>query len=92
MGLTKRKDGKIMATCQDCKKEMKRAKSCNKPQYVILDGISFWRDVSYYDHNKHCHDCNIVNEPGNLHHLGCDVERCPKCGGQLISCDCEKEF
>jgi len=33
-----------------------------------------------------CHDCGC--EEGQLHKLGCDMERCPFCGHQLISCDC----
>jgi len=33
-----------------------------------------------------CHDCNC--KEGELHMLGCDMERCPFCGHQLISCDC----
>jgi len=33
-----------------------------------------------------CHDCDI--EEGQLHKLGCDMERCPNCLGQLISCGC----
>lgn len=33
-----------------------------------------------------CHDCNVV--AGQLHHLGCDMEQCPNCGNQLLTCGC----
>jgi hypothetical protein len=36
---------------------------------------------------KNCHDCDV--KPGELHKPGCDVERCPWCGHQIISCYCE---
>lgn len=35
---------------------------------------------------RRCRDCNVA--PGGFHHPGCDKERCPKCGGQLIGCGC----
>lgn len=37
-----------------------------------------------------CHDCGV--KEGQLHKLGCDMEQCPKCDGQLISCGCFPNF
>lgn len=76
-----------MAICQDCGKEMLEVESCVYPE-LKLGNTTVLRDTSYYDSNSRCHDCGIVNKPGNIHHLGCDMERCPICGGQLISCGC----
>ena len=38
-----------------------------------------WRD-------RYCHDCGV--EIGQYHHVNCDVEECPICHLQFISCDC----
>jgi len=35
---------------------------------------------------SNCHDCKA--KVGEHHGSGCDTEQCPKCGGQLIGCDC----
>jgi hypothetical protein len=37
-----------------------------------------------------CGDCGA--KEGQLHRLGCDMERCLSCGGQLISCDCSTDW
>ena len=34
-----------------------------------------------------CGDCAV--KEGQIHELGCDMERCPFCGRQLISCGCD---
>jgi len=34
-----------------------------------------------------CHDCAAIK--GEFHGPGCDVERCPSCGGQIFGCDCD---
>jgi len=78
-----------MAKCKDCGNEMTIAISCY-PRYIIIDNEVFNRNTEYFDVNEKCHDCGIKNEKGNVHHYGCDIERCPKCDGQLISCGCKK--
>lgn len=71
--------------CKYCNQEMNVAESCTFP-FECIGGEVFDR-VTFHDDNKRCHDCGIVNG-GNLHHPGCDVEECAKCGGQAIGCNC----
>lgn len=76
-----------MAICEHCDQEMNTADSCTLRE-VEIDGLVYQRNHRFFDSYKRCHDCGIVNKPGHYHHLGCDVERCPVCSGQFLSCGC----
>lgn len=64
-----------------------QTKTCNM-NMVKIKSKWYKRNTTYFDVNERCHDCGIENKIGNIHHWGCDMERCPKCNGQLISCGC----
>lgn len=36
-----------------------------------------------------CGDCDV--RKGQLHVVGCDIEECPACGTQAISCGCRDD-
>ena len=80
----------VMATCLDCDREMLTAPSC-VVSTLHLAGVPFpllpyGRDGTAAPGGGRCGDCGV--EPGGFHHLGCDLQRCPRCRRQLLSCGC----
>lgn len=53
---------------------------------VKSSALSFVPKIGIDVERQKCHDCGALE--GQLHESGCDMERCPFCGGQLISCGC----
>ncbi len=82
-----------MAICMSCHKEMMDAsvmtceeKTIKYPDGQVLQAIPYNPKKLHMPDWYRCPDCNVV--PGATHHYNCDQAHCPKCGGQLISCDC----
>lgn len=70
-----------MAICKACGQEMNGHVACTLPDFNGRARIPYAAKS-----RRNCHDC--ATPPGGLHHPGCDLEVCPDCGGQSISCDC----
>ena len=83
-----------MAKCTVCGQEMLLASGCSIPT-IFIDGRKYQRvrvgdPGDFYqggDANIGCTDCGA--QMGNYHHWGCDCERCPRCGLQLLTCRCK---
>jgi hypothetical protein len=74
----------------DCNQEMLTAASCSIT-VVHRKGVPFpvnryGTEVRWGKPKGRCHDCGV--SPGGVHHLGCDVAECPRCGGQMLACGC----
>ena len=84
----------VMNKCSDCEQEM-NVDTCTS-NVLVLAKKNGWiisrheRSTFHFDEpSGRCGDCGIKH--GGAHHFGCDVERCPICGCQLISCECFEE-
>ncbi len=48
--------------------------------------LQFYGEVFVNNECRYCGDCAATY--GEYHALGCDCELCPKCGKQIVSCEC----
>ena len=78
-----------MRACEDCGRVFGLGVGCTKEELELRDGthlrVRFGREREPWKMDA-CGDCWAA--PGKLHHLGCDIEECPRCHEQLFSCDC----
>ena len=86
------------AICEACHKPMSPGNGCDMEwlefgekcyRRRIKYGDGFERVLGALEKDRRCHDCNVA--VGQYHHIGCDMEQCPICHMQLISCYCGED-
>ena len=63
--------------------ELRYADTKHYPSEATEKDRARWRESCRV---RRCSDCGVVG--GELHHPGCDMEECPRCRLQRISCPC----
>lgn len=80
--------------CPACGKDMREAESCEGPfiQVVgrVYERVRFGQESGdRWEEFDFCPECGVSH--GGLHHPGCDIEECPRCRTQYLSCGCGGE-
>jgi hypothetical protein len=81
------------SVCPYCnqKKKDSQTKTCTANDFVEFSDGQRLPSLPFSDRTfGDCPDCGVAL--GGKHHPGCDWERCPRCGQQLITCGCRTRF
>ena len=75
----------LVATCGYCGRKMGKQECLYN--HVVISGEEYQRvrvvESPLYEGEPNC-ECGC--EIGEVHHVGCDLEDCPRCGRQFLSC------